>query len=423
MDISNYLLLLLIWTLAFGVIRGQEKSSKEKLVDRIVQSINNQSMEGLKPYLSDDFVISGRYSPISLKILEQLILQLNEQVNDYTWIKSEETLDGSVTHFYRFDYEGMGERQMSFSVNEDGKITEMELVNMKVKTLEEEPEVIKPTEKVIEIPFRLKEKLLLVDATIQGERKTFLFDSGSPRLILNQQHFSTEATDSGATRFSSVEGVHRHINSLDIIELPDFNFHGIRMKNQQVLTADLSHLEATLHTPIVGLIGYEIFEGYDVLFNYGQQKLILIYPDQTKNFIAALSAQLSVSVIPFKLESHLPLFEASASGRQFTLGLDSGASSNLLSLNLIEPLEGSVSELHHTELSGADTNEQMVTKGVLDEIGIGDISYFSVPTIFKDITNLKKAYGDELEGLAGYELLSRQVSLISYSENTLYLFK
>ena len=412
----------LLVLVGFENAMAQDKLSKEELVEIIAASINQQNIDELKPHLSDGFQISGRVPPISVKILEQLVSQLNERVENYSWKNLESGSDGTQTHLYHFSYSSLGEREVSFSVNEQGKITELELVKMTVKTLEEPSKVSQPVDKILEVPFKVKENLMLVETTINGESKNFIFDSGSPRLILNQMHYGKPGS-SEETKYSSLEGVHGNINNLDILTLSDLNFYGIEMKDQKVLAADLSHLEAILEIPIAGLIGYEIFEGYDLLFNYSTQTLRLIQPDQTQTFVMAMSAKLPMSSIPFELRQHIPLFEASVSGQTMIFGLDSGASTNLLSEDWYEELRGSLSSIRETDLTGADGRKEIVMKGTLDKLTIAEVDFDTTPTAFKDISNLKQAYGKELDGLVGYEILSRQVTMVSYSQHKIYIFR
>lgn len=412
----------LVVLVGFENAMAQDKLSKEELVEIIAASVNLQNIDELKPHLSDGFQISGRVPPISFKILEQLVSQLNEQVEEYSWNNTASNSDGTQTHLYHFSYSGLGEREVTFSMNKDGKITELELVKMSVKTMEGPSKVSQPIDKIIEVPFKVKENLMLVEAIINGESKNFIFDSGSPRLILNQVHYGEEVS-SEETKYSSLEGVHGNINSLDILTISDFDFNGIQMNDQKVLAADLSHLEVILEIPIAGLIGYEVFEGYDLLFNYSTQTLRFIQPDQTQTFVTAMSAQLSMSSIPFELRQHIPLFEASVSGQTMTFGLDSGASTNLLSEDRYEELSGSLSSIRETDLTGADGRKEIVMKGTLDKLTIAEVDFDTTPTAFKDISNLKQAYGKELDGLVGYEILSREVTMVSYSQHKIYLFR
>jgi hypothetical protein len=400
---------------------AQDLRTKEEWVPIIVESINQQNVEVLRPFLADDFRISGRVPPISIKILEQLIKQLNEKVERTTWIESKTTTIGEETHYYKFQYSGMGEREVSFTVNADNKIKTLELVKMTVKTLEETAQITKPSAKILEVPFKVNENLMLVEAAINGELKTFIFDSGSPRLILNLVHYGEQAVEN-ERKYSSLEGVHGSINSLDIVTVGEFDFHGIQMKDQKVLAADLSHLETTLETPLAGLVGYEIFKDYDLLYNYSTNTLRLIQPDQTRNFISALGTKLSASVIPFELKQHIPLIEVTISDQTLLLGLDSGASTNLLAKNWFDTLKAKRSKHTQTTLTGADGNDQVVLKADLSSLRIGKASYDSIPTVFKDIDNLKSAYGEKMEGLIGYEILHQQVTLVSYSQEMLFLF-
>lgn len=56
------------------------------------------------------------------------------------------------------------------------------------------------------------------------------------------------------------------------------------MINQKIITLDLSHLEDTPYDTLYGLIGYEIYINYDLLFNYKENILTFIKPDDTKEF-------------------------------------------------------------------------------------------------------------------------------------------
>lgn len=77
----------LLVLVGFENAMAQDKVSKEELVEVIAASINQLNIDELKLHLSEDFQISGRVPPISVKILEQLVGQLNEQVEEYSFTK------------------------------------------------------------------------------------------------------------------------------------------------------------------------------------------------------------------------------------------------------------------------------------------------------------------------------------------------
>lgn len=423
--IGVFVVLLLMVTILNTQVYGQslDKSDADMLAGKIVESINGQSIDALTPFISEDFELSGRPMPLSLKILEQLVVQLNEEVSAYTWVKSEADDKGDSLYVYSFDYKLLGKRDVSFSVNELGKIHTLELVKIKVKTLEGKSAVSLPEEKIIEIPFRLQGNMILIDAFVNGSKGTFIFDSGSPRLILNQQHFGTKNSEEDvADRFSSLEGIHGNINNLDIITLDTFNFFGIKMAKQRVLTAELSSLASALEMPIAGLIGYEVFKGFDVLYDYERQKLSLIKAEKLPQYLVDLSANYRLSELAFVLKGHLPILSITVSDHKLMVGLDCGASTNLISENYYTMIKDMVSNMHESDLYGAQEGAERVKKGLLEEMLLGKIRLKNVPTVFKDISHLQKAYWEKMDGLIGFELLSKQLTLVSYSQGKLYFF-
>ena len=55
-----------------------------------------------------------------------------------------------------------------------------------------------------------------------------------------------------------------------------------------------------------------------------------------------------------------------------------------------------------------------VEKGLLKKVIIGGKRFKNTKTVFSDISHLNNGYKLKLDGLMGYELLSKQKTLISY---------
>lgn len=50
--------------------------------------------------------------------------------------------------------------------------------------------------------------------------------------------------------------------------MEEINRHGIKIRDQEVICLDLSHLEDEPGQEVYGLIGFEMFRDYDLIFNY-----------------------------------------------------------------------------------------------------------------------------------------------------------
>lgn len=64
-----------------------------------------------------------------------------------------------------------------------------------------------------------------------------------------------------------------------------------------------------------------------------------------------------------------------------------------------------------------------VTKGLIKKTIIGKYKFKNMATVFSSISHLNKGYKINIDGLMGYELLSKQKTLISYKRKELMFIK
>lgn len=390
---------------------AQDISKCRKIIDLTIESINNGSSEGLSPYLSDDFAIAGQKGEIAKMVLTQLFSQLGDKVKSQQEIKLNEMGKG-LEFVYNINYEKMGLKEATFLFNEDNLLKELSLFRMEIKTMNNATKIEKSSQDIMEIPFTMAGNLIAVKVRLNGEFKTFVLDSGSPKVILNSKYI-IEA-DTTRKTISSSQGVSGNISGMDIIKIEELHFSGIQLNNQEVLTLDLSHLEEELETELHGLIGYELIKDYDIIFDYKNLKLTLISPDIYESYKSENLSNATLTSIPFKLEGHIPIVEAEVGNKKYSYGIDSGAESNLISQTLFESLKKNIKGIRTDELIGADNHPKKVKKGKIKKTKIGTKCFKNLTTVFSDISHLNEGYKLSLDGLIGYELFSKQKTLISF---------
>lgn len=172
-----------------------------------------------------------------------------------------------------------------------------------------------------------------------------------------------------------------------------------------VLTMNLSHLEAA-NTEIHGLIGYEIYKDYDMLFDYSNNTLTLIQPTETEKYLDANYKQSKKDIFPIEMSEHIPTIKAKIGGMELNLGIDCGAGSNLIDVKHTESLRKYISESEETDLKGAGETKK-VESGRLQTLTIGGKEFTNTLTVFNDMSHLNSNYEIELDGLIGYEILSK----------------
>ncbi len=416
---KQMLVLLLLSAMLLSETRlfGQAPTECQKIVNATVDAVNSRSAAHLWEYLSEDFVCANQKGAVAVRVLEMIVAQLADEVTGFT-LSSEEYGDGVLTQVYDFDYKMRGHKSVTFVFDADNKLKQLELVSAKVKTVNTRTEFELPQQQIITIPFEICDNLLIVKAEINGIMRDFILDSGAPTLMLNSAWF--KGNDEKRS-ISTVQGINSSVGGADITRIESFDFGGITARDRDFLMSDLSHLVAGRE--IYGLIGAQVIKDFDWLFDYKAGTLTLIRPDRTADHIVenGLRAH-SAPLVMASETSHIPCLKASADGLDLLLGIDCGATANLLDDSLWDRLKKSLKKRSSATLKGASDTATTVREATLKSLTIGDVTFKELRTAFSDIDALQRNWQQEVAGLAGYEILSRQPCIVSiHSKKIMFL--
>lgn len=391
----------------------------EKAVEATFESINAGSAEKVKPYLDENFTIAGQQGEIAVLVLEQLIMQIDETVTSYKKT-SEKNENGNTVLTYKVEYKNLGEKESVFVISPEGKLVELSLFEMRVETMEGSAEVTKSDQQIVELPFEMTGNLIALEADLNGIKRKFLLDSGSPQLILNAAHYNAynqeEKVDGQKHVINDSRGVGGSIGGMDIVSLESFDLGGIRMNDQKVVVMDLSHLEKELGSEFYGLIGYDVIRHYDVMFDYENQKLVLIDPEAYGDFLRENKKSIR-DAVNLQMIEHIPVVSVKIGKESYRMGIDCGAESSLFDIRHFEKLKSGLSGISTDSLAGADENIRVVQKANLEKMKIGYTNFKDTEVLFSDMSH----FGDGLDGLIGYEIISHQRTILSFSSGQMIL--
>lgn len=392
-------------------ISSQTTNEYEYIVQAAIEAINTKDVEKLLPHLSENFTISGQKGDIAQMVLKQITTQLNDSILTIKKTDSNQTEKGFEIE-YNFEYKNLGTKEAYFIFDSANKIVEFAPFKMEVKTLNNnDARIEKPSQSIIEIPFSVSNNLILVDVELNGSTRKFFFDSGAPQVIINSKYFAEVDTNT----ITSGKAVGGSISGANIFEIKSIGFYGIKLSNQDVMTMDLSHLEEAVDAEIYGLIGYDIIKDYDVMFDYSTNKITLINPEKSDFYLNS-----KVQRVPFELKGHIPVIEVFIGDDKVLLGIDSGASANLIDKQLFDKFRKSTRKKKTTELKGAGKQIQKVKTAKIKTTVIGNKKFKNINTAFSDISHLNRDTDlIKYDGLLGYEILSKQRMVISYARKEL----
>ncbi|PID68489.1 MAG: hypothetical protein CR989_05125 [Flavobacteriales bacterium] len=400
---------------------AQDKAKCEKIVNSVFEAVNKQDVEQIKPYLSDKFEMAGHGLPIAEKVLEQMVNYLGS-VKNFNLINS--LHDQNLVLSYDVEYENFGKSQALFEFDTNHKIRKLEFLKaeVQVKTIaKDEQNIDYNSANMIQIPFTMMGNLVVVKASINGEERDFILDSGTAFTIINSKYLE-DTVSQNKTSISGSRGVTNHsITGVDIQKV-SVNFYGIKTTQQKTLTLDVSHLEDG-SKKIYGLIGQDFIKEYDVLFDYKNKVITLIKPDYFETYKKEHFSRKDIDVIAMELRGHIPVLPIKIGEKSYKMGIDCGGGGCLLDINLLGELRKNVRRIRATELVGISQNKATVIIASLKRFYAGSTLYKRTRTVFNDISHLNKDKKIKIDGLLGYEFLSKQLTLLSYHRKEVLLIK
>jgi predicted aspartyl protease len=399
-----------------GLVRAvlAQQATGVPALDQLVAALNSKSLAPVQPYLTPETRVSSLPSVYTERALAQLLPQYGPVEN--LRIVRQEPAGPNTRYVCALARQGT-EKEVTFVLSPAGQFAELNLVAASAKkiTTTFDPEEL-TTPPSADAPARVLNGLLLVEAEIDGQRGSFLLDTGAPALVLNKREFAAPATETTLAAAGST-GVNGKMAGMSYHLVQKFDWQGISFQQKDVPTLDLTSLEKKLGgLTLLGLIGYNMLSQYAVTLDYRAGQVRLRRPDPTAVPAPALMR------VPFTMSGHLPVVALTVGGQTFQVGVDCGAQANLLDQQYQAGLAHELRKTSTARLSGADAATRAVTTARLPEVRLaGPLVFRRQATVFADMAHLNQNPNrTPLQGLVGYPLLSQYRPTIDYVNKQLY---
>ena len=274
-----------------------------------------------------------------------------------------------------------------------------------------------------DLPFTTVGGLIIVKAKVDSLEGNFVFDTGAPYLVLNKTYFRD------VERVHNQDDEQRGINGeegwsekgkVGHLRLGPFRYYKI--------TADLVNLgpiENIRDIRILGLLGVSLFKQCEVMIDYGNSVIHLRYikNSERKTYKHPLLQNPSgFEEHAFDFWENRILLKASVGKKKLQFVVDYGAESNILDSRLPVSVIDSVRIKSRIVLSGTDSKKVEALKGELPGFTFGSRTY-DLPVVVTSLANSCFATNVCINGVLGFEFLSRSRLIINFVTRKLYVLK
>lgn len=267
------------------------------------------------------------------------------------------------------------------------------------------------------VPFQLEGKLIIIQATVDGQIGNFILDTGISDLLLNSRYFEGDQTEE---RFDGLNGQGGAIElSRPPVQIGDQSWGRV---NARIVS--MSALERSKDIRIHGLLGTYIFRKFTLLIDYRKRELQMYPLDRKGENSTFAQGLLPDEVLAFKYKGGTPLIDLQVGGIALKLTLDTGAEVNLFANKYLEQLGSFIKQRRQQRFYGFGNEGQKATFASLSGVQTSLRKVAEMNTAFASLDHYNRhVIGPKTDGILGYEFLQQFRVAFNFKKREVYLWE
>ncbi len=265
------------------------------------------------------------------------------------------------------------------------------------------------------IPLKRAGNLILIDAVVDSIEGNLIFDSGSSQLLLNAVYFR-QNKNAGMQRSGGITG---KLGAVGKAVVNNLWMADLEYSHLPADVADLGHIEQLRNARVLGLFGFSLFDGYEVVLDLENSIMELHTLDRNGNRTGDSAAPNFSMELPLKRHSGVLFIEARMAGRRGLYCIDTGAETNVLSNDLPSKMLSSLTVLRRIRLRGTGTQGAEALLCVMNDFDVSKRDFSGMKALITNLRHMKNAYGMEFDGMLGCEFLEKGVFHFNLTSNKL----
>ena len=274
------------------------------------------------------------------------------------------------------------------------------------------------------IPFTKAGKLILIKGKADNVEGNFVLDTGAPLLVLNSTYFRNMEIMPAQGEIQT--GINGEGSLAQKTMVKQFKLGTINYSKIETDLLNLGHIENVRGVKILGLLGVSMFKECELVIDYEKNEIHLhhINRKERKTYKhPLLNNPRQYDILPFTLKDNRIIIQTKLAQKKMQFVVDYAAESNIIDSRLPGSVLDSVEISGRIVLSGAGTKKVEAITGAMSGFSVGVLQPKELPVI---ITSLEySCFSDDacINGVLGYDFLSRYKLVFNFVTQKLYVFK
>ncbi|MBX2873048.1 MAG: retropepsin-like domain-containing protein [Saprospiraceae bacterium] len=267
------------------------------------------------------------------------------------------------------------------------------------------------------VPFHLEGKLIIIQATVDGQVGNFILDTGISDLLLNSRYFEGDQTEQ---RFLGLNGQGGTLElSRPTVQIGNQSWGRLNAKIVPMVA-----IERSKGIRIHGLLGTDIFRKFTLLIDYRKRKLQLYPLDRKGENSTFAQESLPKEILAFKYKGGTPLIGLHLGDIELKLTLDTGAEVNLFDNKYLDQLRAFIGQRRQHRLYSFGNEAREATFTSLSGVRTTKGEVAEMNTAFASLDHYNRhVIGPKTDGILGYEFLQQFRVAINFKKREVYLWE
>lgn len=274
------------------------------------------------------------------------------------------------------------------------------------------------------IPFTRAGKLILIQATADTTTGNFILDTGCPGLVLNATYFREyPVIEPNGHSQRSITGTGENVQQTLVRQ---FTLGSFNYTQAEAELLNLAHIEASKGVKILGLIGVGLLKQCEMIIDY-ERSLIHLHHIRRQERASYQHAMLNDSskyiVYPIDIRDNRILVETNIADKDLRFVIDYAAETNIIDGRLPDKILDSVEINGRVMLAGAGSKKVEALTGALSSLQVGRLEIKQMPVLITNLENTCFGGVSCINGVLGYDFLSRYTIAFNFVKRKLYILK
>jgi hypothetical protein len=256
---------------------------------------------------------------------------------------------------------------------------------------------------------------MMIEARVDGQKGYLVFDTGASGLVLNKTYFR----DHIATTSADSKGITGSVDA-ETITADSVEFAGMMYTHLSAGRANLGHIENRRGVKVLGLFGFSLFRSFEVIIDTQKSQIYLFKTDASGNRLAKQRSEFIADYNQkIEVQNNVLFLKGNIGGKSLKFCFDTGAETNVIDKNSSKAVLNTVTITRRTNLRGVGNESNEVLFGNMTEFKLDKTLISNMETVLMSLENLSEAYGTHIDGMLGYDFISKGVFCINFAKKQL----